>query len=63
MVEGRVGITAAANVAAALGGVEFPDVDTAFLLAGDPFRGGYIESGPRLTLTNGPGLDCYVVSP
>lgn len=63
MVEGRVGITAAANVAAALGGVEFPDVDTAFLLAGDPFRGGYVETGPRLTLTNGPGLDCYVVAP
>ena len=57
MVETRLGITAAANVAAALGGVEFPDLDTALLLAADPFSGGYVMTGPRLALTSGPGLD------
>lgn len=60
MVESRLGITAAANVAAALGGVEYPDVDTAFLLNADPFSGGYTTEGPRLSLTSGPGLDCRV---
>lgn len=57
MVETRLGITAAAHVAAALGGVDFPDLDTALLLAADPFSGGYVEQGPRLTFTTGPGLD------
>ena len=57
MVETRLGITAAANVAAALGGVEFPDLDTALLLATDPFSGGYVMSGARLALNSGPGLD------
>lgn len=61
MVETRLGITAAANVAAALGGVEFPDLDTALLLAADPFRGGYLMSGARLELTNGPGLDLQLL--
>ena len=59
MVETRLGITAAANVAAALGGVEYPDLDTAFLLAADPFTGGYTANGPQLLLTDGPGLDCH----
>lgn len=56
MVETRLGIAAAANVAAALGGVEYPDLDTAFLLAADPFSGGYLADGRRLSLTNDPGL-------
>lgn len=61
MVESRLGITAAANVAAALGGVEYPDLDTAFLLAADPFTGGYVATGPRLSLSSGRGLDCSEV--
>ncbi len=56
MVETRLGMTAAAHVAAALGGVEFPDLDTAWLLEGDPFRGGYREQGPTYLLTDEPGL-------
>lgn len=60
MVESRLSISAAANVAAALGGVDFCDVDTAFLLAADPFTGGYVATGPRLALTAGAGLDCEV---
>ncbi len=34
-------MTAAAHVAAALGGVDFVDLDTAWLLRDDPFVGGY----------------------
>jgi L-alanine-DL-glutamate epimerase-like enolase superfamily enzyme len=56
MVETRLGMTCAAHVAAALGGVEFADLDTAFLLTDDPFVGGYHSDGPRLRLPEAPGL-------
>jgi len=56
MVETRVGLLAMAHVVAALGGVEWVDLDTAFLLAEDPFVGGWRADGPRLTLTGEPGL-------
>ena len=56
MVETRLGMTAAAHVVAALGGVEYVDLDTAWLLADDPFVGGYIEDGPRYTLVDAAGL-------
>jgi hypothetical protein len=36
--------------------VEFPDLDTAWLLRADPFRGGYREDGPRSLLGDDPGL-------
>ena len=39
----------------ALGGVEYCDLDTAFLLAEDPFEGGYEAEGPVLHLTDLPG--------
>ncbi len=55
MVETRVGIATMAHVVAALGGVEWVDLDTAFLLARDPFVGGYVAEGSRLTLAPGPG--------
>jgi L-alanine-DL-glutamate epimerase-like enolase superfamily enzyme len=48
MVETRVGIATMAHVVAALGGVEWVDLDTAFLLARDPFVGGYRAEGARL---------------
>ncbi len=57
MVETRLGMTAMAHVAAALGGVEYVDLDTAFLLAEERFVGGYHAQGAELTLTGGPGLD------
>ena len=60
MVETRLGLTAMAHVVAALGGVEWVDLDTAFLLASDPFAGGYSASGATLTLTGGPGLDVAI---
>jgi L-alanine-DL-glutamate epimerase-like enolase superfamily enzyme len=56
MVETRLGMTAAAHLAAALGAVEFCDLDTAWLLTEDPFIGGYVADGPRYTLPSGPGL-------
>jgi L-alanine-DL-glutamate epimerase-like enolase superfamily enzyme len=60
MVETRLGMTAAAHVAAALGGVEYVDLDTAWLLAEDPFEGGYEADGPRYTLSTGYGLDVHL---
>ncbi len=56
MVETRVGLLAMAHVVAALGGVDWIDLDTAFLLAGDPFQGGWSVSGPRIELLGEPGL-------
>jgi L-alanine-DL-glutamate epimerase-like enolase superfamily enzyme len=56
MVETRLGMTAAAHLAASLGGVDFADLDTAFLLASDPFHGGYIATGAQLALPQSPGL-------
>ncbi len=55
MVETRVGIATMAHVVAALGGVDWVDLDTAFLLADDPFLGGYSAEGARLALEAGPG--------
>jgi L-alanine-DL-glutamate epimerase-like enolase superfamily enzyme len=56
MVETRVGLLAMAHVVAALGGVDWVDLDTAFLLADDPFDGGWTFDGPRLQLSGAPGL-------
>jgi L-alanine-DL-glutamate epimerase-like enolase superfamily enzyme len=56
MVETRVGLLAMAHVVAALGGVDWVDLDTAFLLAADPFEGGWTFDGPRLRLSAAPGL-------
>jgi L-Ala-D/L-Glu epimerase / N-acetyl-D-glutamate racemase len=56
MVETRIGLLAMAHVVAALGGVDWVDLDTAFLLADDPFQGGWTFDGPRLRLAAEPGL-------
>jgi L-Ala-D/L-Glu epimerase len=57
MVETRLGMSAMAHVACALGGAEYLDLDTAFLLAEEHFHGGYEAEGPRLRITGGLGLD------
>jgi L-alanine-DL-glutamate epimerase-like enolase superfamily enzyme len=57
MVETRLGMTAAAHVACALGGVDFVDLDTAWLLADDPYVGGYVADAARYALPDAPGLD------
>jgi L-alanine-DL-glutamate epimerase-like enolase superfamily enzyme len=56
MVETRVGLLAMAHVVAALGGVDWVDLDTAFLLKDDPFEGGWTVDGARIDLTGEPGL-------
>jgi L-alanine-DL-glutamate epimerase-like enolase superfamily enzyme len=56
MVETRLGMTAAAHLACALGGAEFVDLDTAWLLATDPYVGGYVADGPRYSMPGTPGL-------
>jgi L-alanine-DL-glutamate epimerase-like enolase superfamily enzyme len=60
MVETRLGLTAMAHVVTALGGVDWLDLDTALLLASDPFDGGIRTDGSRVTLAPGPGLDIAV---
>lgn len=62
MVETRLGLSTMGHVVAALSvddphAVSFIDLDTAFLLAGDPFVGGYRNEGdgPRLTFERGVG--------
>jgi len=56
MVETRLGMSAAAHLACALGGVAFVDLDTAWLLAADPYTGGYEGDGARYTIPATPGL-------
>jgi L-alanine-DL-glutamate epimerase-like enolase superfamily enzyme len=60
MVETRLGLVAMAHVVGALGGVDFVDLDTAFLLAGDPFAGGWAADGAVLRFGPGAGLDVAV---
>jgi L-alanine-DL-glutamate epimerase-like enolase superfamily enzyme len=60
MVETRLGIATMAHVVSALGGVDWVDLDTAFLLAEDPFEGGYDAEGPLLTLTAAAGTGVAV---
>ncbi len=57
MVETRLGLVAMAHVVAALDGVDWVDLDTAFLLAEERFAGGWDVRGSRLELTGAPGLD------
>lgn len=57
MVETRLGMTAMGHVVCALGGVDFADLDTAFLLDGDPFVGGYRDQSASLCFSPKPGLD------
>jgi L-Ala-D/L-Glu epimerase len=62
MVETRLGMTAAAHVACALGGVDFVDLDTAWLLADDPYSGGYDAAGPYYTMPTTAGLGVQPVA-
>jgi L-alanine-DL-glutamate epimerase-like enolase superfamily enzyme len=63
MVETRVGLLAMAHVVAALGGVDWVDLDTAFLLADDPFEGGWSCDGPRIRLDAAAGLGVAISAP
>jgi L-Ala-D/L-Glu epimerase len=56
MVETRLGIAMSAHAVRALGGVDLVDLDTALLLRGDPFTGGYDIDGATITLSPGAGV-------
>jgi L-alanine-DL-glutamate epimerase-like enolase superfamily enzyme len=58
MVETRLGLSAMAHLVTAIGGVSWLDLDTAMLLADDPFAGGYLQDGARMHLGAAPGLGC-----
>ncbi len=60
MVETRLGLVAMANTVLPLGGADWVDLDTQFLLTEDRFEGGWVTDGDRIHLTNGPGLDVRV---
>lgn len=62
MIESRLGLTAMAHVAVALGGADFVDLDTAFLLARDPWRGGMQAEGATLRLPADPGLGMFLAA-
>jgi L-alanine-DL-glutamate epimerase-like enolase superfamily enzyme len=56
MVETRLGLSMSAHVVRALGGVDYVDLDTALLLKGDPFTGGYEMDGAVMSLVDGAGV-------
>lgn len=62
MVETKLGLTAMAHVVAALGGVDWVDLDTALLLTRDPFDGGIRGEGPEITIDPAvAGLDLRIL--
>jgi len=56
MIENKIGITAAAHLAAAKKNITRMDLDAPFLLAKEPVEGGVLLHGPRLVLPDVPGL-------
>lgn len=56
MVETRLGLVSMAHVVWALDGVDFVDLDTAYLLRSDPYDGGWTCEGPDLTLHAAAGF-------
>jgi len=58
MVETELGLTAAAHLAAGIGGFDFIDLDTHLFLEDSPFSAGFEQKGPLLRLQNKFGLGC-----
>lgn len=56
MLESKVGITAAAALAAGCGNIVKNDLDAAALLAADPIQGGISYQGETILLPDSPGL-------
>jgi L-alanine-DL-glutamate epimerase-like enolase superfamily enzyme len=52
MVETRIAMGFAAHFAAGLGGFDWIDLDTPYLLADDPVDGGYVANGPNYSLSS-----------
>ncbi len=56
MVETELGLTAAAHLAAGIGGFDFVDLDTHLFLENSPFEPGFEQQGAKLTLQRKAGL-------
>lgn len=56
MVETELGLTAAAHLAAGIGGFDFVDLDTHLFLSSSPFEAGFGQTGAKLTLRARAGL-------
>lgn len=56
MIETRLAMGASLALAAGLGTITYLDLDTPLLMTRDPFVGGYQYQGPRLFLSESPGL-------
>ncbi len=56
MVETELGLTAAAHLAAGIGGFQFVDLDTHLFLANSPFEAGFEQQGAKLFLRMKAGL-------
>ncbi|MDB5081147.1 MAG: dipeptide epimerase [Chloroflexi bacterium] len=60
MIESKLAMSCSAHFAAGNGGFEFVDLDTPFLLAEDPFEGGYRVEGPIYHLGEiKAGIGCW----
>ncbi|MDI9370018.1 MAG: dipeptide epimerase [Synergistaceae bacterium] len=56
MMETKISVTAAAHLASAVPVITRADLDPPILCVSDPVEGGVVYSGPKITLTEGPGL-------
>lgn len=56
MVETRLAMGCSLSVAAGLGSIRYLDLDTPLIMKQEYFRGGYNYDGPRLLLSQEPGL-------
>ncbi len=60
MIESKLAMCCSAHFAAGLGGFDYVDLDTPFLLAEDPFEGGYRVDGPIYHLGHiQAGIGCW----
>jgi L-alanine-DL-glutamate epimerase-like enolase superfamily enzyme len=56
MVETRLAMSCSLALATACGPIHTLDLDTPLLMSEDPIEGGYSYDGPRISLTDAPGL-------
>ncbi|MBS3949656.1 MAG: dipeptide epimerase [Peptococcaceae bacterium] len=62
MIENKIGIAAAAHLAGAKKNITRMDLDAPFLLAHEPVEGGISFDGPRIILSDAPGLGITAVN-
>lgn len=61
MNETKLGITAAAHLVAALGGMDYVDLDADLFLKKEPVKGGIERDGGTVRIPNKPGLGIEVL--